>query len=78
MVLVADFDGRDKSYGVTETIISHLREETKSFDEAKIAALNETVTEQEGSFVRERQGKNLVRRVLWCGDGTGCRKTLLP
>lgn len=50
VILIAEFDGpNSQNNRVTETILSQLRDVSDKYDEVKIVALGQTVTEQMGS-----------------------------
>jgi tetratricopeptide (TPR) repeat protein len=64
--LVANFDGPDSDYGVTQSLIAELRNATKGHTDVQIDALGKTISEQEGAAVARKIGKK--RRasvVLW-------------
>jgi tetratricopeptide (TPR) repeat protein len=67
IVLVAEFDGPDpKTYGVTETVIRQLRQATEKYPDVKIQALNQTITEQQGSTTARTEGeKRKATIVIW-------------
>ncbi len=67
VVLVADFKNlQSQNRGVTETIISQLRDATAEYEDVKIKALNEPITEQAGSEVARSKGeKHYADIVLW-------------
>jgi len=67
IVLVAEFDSPDvKTQGVTETIISQLRQATEKYADVEIQALKKPITEQEGSKVAKTEGeKRKATIVIW-------------
>jgi tetratricopeptide (TPR) repeat protein len=65
-ILVANFEGPDQTYGVTEKIIEQLREEVKQFPDIQIQALGRPITAQEGSDAARIVGKeHKANIVLW-------------
>jgi tetratricopeptide (TPR) repeat protein len=68
VVLVADFDGPDpKKFRVTETVINRLRKDTEKYSDVKIKALNESITEQDGSEVARAKGKKEKATIVTWG-----------
>ena len=66
IILIANFDGPDQDYGVTETIIEQLREATREYSDVRIQALNKAITVQEGSDVARAKGEERKASiVLW-------------
>ena len=66
IVLVANFDGPDKKYGVTETILSQLRAAVKEYEDVEIQSLDEVITAQAGSSVARARGEDRKAGiVLW-------------
>jgi tetratricopeptide (TPR) repeat protein len=67
IISVADFDGPEpQKYRVTETVIERLRSATKEYDDVQIVALNQTITEQQGSEAARVIGeKHKATIVIW-------------
>ena len=66
IVLVANFDGPDQKYGVTETILSQLRTAVKEYEDVEIQSLDEVITAQAGSSVARARGEDRKAGiVLW-------------
>ncbi|MBE7380873.1 MAG: tetratricopeptide repeat protein [Leptolyngbya sp. SIO1E4] len=67
VILVADFDGADEQNDdVTETILSELRDATQDYSDVQIKALNQTITEAEGSDVARTLGdKGKADLLIW-------------
>jgi tetratricopeptide (TPR) repeat protein len=67
IVLVADFDSPDsKTSGMTEKVISQLRQATGKYSDVKIQSLKKSITEQEGSEVARNEGeKRKATIVIW-------------
>ena len=66
-ILVADFEGPDpQNYRVTETILTKLRDATAEYDDVKVLALKETITEQLGSeFAKDEAERRKASIVIW-------------
>ncbi|MGI9175381.1 MAG: hypothetical protein ACR2GR_08715, partial [Rhodothermales bacterium] len=67
IVLVADFEGPDNRYKVTETLLSRLRRETSEYKDIEIKALGEPITERNGGRLRARASgeSHHASIVLW-------------
>jgi len=64
--LVANFDGPDRDYGITESLIAELRGATKAHSDVQIETISKTISEQDGAAEARKIGKK--RRaavVLW-------------
>jgi tetratricopeptide (TPR) repeat protein len=55
-VLVANFDGPDKDYGVTDIIYSQLEELEKTYSELELLPLHDTITAEDGSKRAIKEG----------------------
>jgi len=65
-VLVANLDGPDREFGVTEAIIDQLRDALKEFSDVEVRALHQTITAQQGTpHARECGQKDGAAIVLW-------------
>ena len=69
LVLVANFDGvEQQNYQVTENILRNLRNATESYADVKVQALNQTITEQQGSEVARVEGERKKAAIVIWGD----------
>lgn len=66
-VLVADLDGPDEKYGVTESILTQLRNRASTLDSIEIEALEKTITVQEGTERARVVGKVKDADVVFWG-----------
>jgi hypothetical protein len=70
LVLVADFDAPDprsaRNYRVSEVLRSRLIQAFRQYPDVRVAALDRTVTERDGSHVAREQGKQQAASiVIW-------------
>jgi tetratricopeptide (TPR) repeat protein len=67
LLLVANFDGpNQQNYQVTETLLRNLRSATEAYTDVKVQALNQTITEQQGSdFARANGEQRKAAIVIW-------------
>lgn len=79
IILVADFRRRDqKNYGVTETIINRLRNETKDYSDVQILSLGEHISIEDGSDVAFAKGKERdASIVMWGWYSTADEEVLI-
>ena len=75
LVLVADFEAPDprsaRSYRVTEVLRSRLTEAFRQYPDVRVAPLEHTITERDGSHVAREQGKQQSAFiVIWGWYGT--------
>ncbi len=69
LLLVANFDGpNQQNYQVTETLLRNLRNATKDYTDVKVQALNQTITEQQGSDVARAEGEQRKAAIVIWGD----------
>jgi tetratricopeptide (TPR) repeat protein len=69
LLLVADFDGvEQQNYQVTETILRNLRSATQPYTDVKVRALNQTITEQQGSEVARAIGEQQKATIVIWGE----------
>lgn len=69
LLLVADFDGvEQQNYQVTETILRNLRTATQPYTDVKVRALNQTITEQQGSDVARAIGEQQKATIIIWGE----------
>jgi tetratricopeptide (TPR) repeat protein len=69
LLLVADFDGvEQQNYQVTENILRNLRKATESYADVRVQALNQPITEQQGSEVARTAGKQRKASIVIWGD----------
>ncbi len=67
VILVAEFDGPDtQNYRVTDTILGNLRDAVEKYPNVKVRALEQSITERDGSEVaREIGEKNKADILIW-------------
>jgi len=69
LLLVANFDGpNQQNYQVTETLLRNLRNATKAYTDVKVQALNQTITEQQGSDGARAEGEKKKAAILIWGE----------
>jgi hypothetical protein len=69
LLLVANFDGpNQQNYQVTETILRNLRNAAKAYTDVKVRALNQPITEQQGSEVARAEGAQKKATIVIWGD----------
>jgi tetratricopeptide (TPR) repeat protein len=68
-LLVANLDGvEQQNYQVTENILRNLRNATKPYADVKVQALNQTITEQQGSEVARTVGEQKKASIVIWGS----------
>ena len=66
IILIANFDGPDKDYGVTDTIFRQLKGLEKKYTDVDVQPLRQTITALDGSEVARVKGKDHTANiVLW-------------
>ncbi|MBD2121353.1 tetratricopeptide repeat protein [Trichocoleus sp. FACHB-262] len=69
LLLVADFDSDEQQqYQVTETILQNLRNSTEDYADVKVQALNQVITEQQGSEVARTVGEQKKASIVIWGN----------
>jgi len=69
LLLVADFDGSNQqNYQVTETLLRNLRNATEAYTDVKVQALNQTITEQQGSDAARAAGEQKKATIVIWGE----------
>jgi len=65
-VLVANLDGPDAKFGLTQKILSRLRSRASAYDSVEVVALDSVIAEQQGGDKARKEGRNKeADLVLW-------------
>jgi tetratricopeptide (TPR) repeat protein len=69
LLLVANFDGTNQqNYQVTETVLRNLRKAAEPYADIRVQALNQTITEQQGSDVARAKGEQKKAAIVIWGE----------
>lgn len=69
IILVADFDGPEaKNYRVTENILRQLKDACHDYNDMEVKALEDNITEQQGSKKAKEKGQELRASIIIWGS----------